>query len=387
MSGRKIVMLLENNGYPRDVRPRREAESLTDAGYDVTVIAPLDRGQPRSDTINGVHVRRFWLPSARDGTTGLLTEYVVANVQLIVRGITALIRGADVIHLHNPPDTLFPVAWVARLLRRRVVFDLHDISPELFSQKFGPGRTVRLLRLLERLSVRSAHGLIATNESMAALVAGRTGVSPHRFAMVRNVPPSSQIPPEGSVRREVLTDPQLVYVGSMESQDGVDELPALIRILHDELDLPGATLTVIGDGSRRAAVEAASSDLNVDGHIEFLGYVPHEEVADLLCKADIGVEPAPGGPLNDYCSMVKVGEYMAVAIPTACFALPEIRRMADDAALYAAGDTVRDLADTVKKLADDPDLRLDLGRRGRARALRTTWEGSAAALVALYDSL
>lgn len=387
MSRRTVVMLLENNGYPRDVRPRREAESLTEAGFNVTVIAPLDSGQPRRETVNGVHVRRFWLPSARDGITGLLAEYVVANLQLIARGIAALARGADVIHLHNPPDTLFPVAWVARLLRRRVVFDLHDISPELFSQKFGPGRMVKLLYFLERCTVRSAHGLIATNESMAALVARRTGVASRQFAMVRNVPPRSQIPPMGAARGGVLTDPHLVYVGSMESQDGVDDLPALMRILHDELDLPGATLTVIGDGSRRAAVEAATSRLGLDGLVDFLGYVPHEKVAGLLGSADIGVEPAPGGPLNDYCSMVKVGEYMAVAIPTVCFPLPEIRRMAQDAAQYATGGTVHDLARAVKQLASDPGLRLELGRRGRVRALHTTWEASAAALVELYNSL
>ena len=65
--GRHVVMLLENNGYPRDVRPRREAESLVAAGYQVTIIAPREPGEPAREDVGGVRVWRFRLPQATAG--------------------------------------------------------------------------------------------------------------------------------------------------------------------------------------------------------------------------------------------------------------------------------------------------------------------------------
>ncbi len=38
--GRRVLMLLENNPYPKDVRVRQEAAALVAAGYQVTVVCP-----------------------------------------------------------------------------------------------------------------------------------------------------------------------------------------------------------------------------------------------------------------------------------------------------------------------------------------------------------
>ena len=136
----KVAMLLENNPYPQDVRVRNEAESLCSAGHEVTVIAPRSRGQAAAERIAGVEVRRYRLPESSGGLGGFILEYAVAHVQLFARGLRELLRGADVIHLHNPPDTLFPVGLLARALGRKVVFDHHDLFPELLTQKFGASR-------------------------------------------------------------------------------------------------------------------------------------------------------------------------------------------------------------------------------------------------------
>jgi glycosyltransferase involved in cell wall biosynthesis len=380
-------MLLENNGYPRDVRPRREAESLTAAGYRVTVIAPRERGEPARGTIAGVTVRRFRLPQTGSGARGIVVEYVVANAQLMARAVIELARGADVVHLHNPPDTLFPVGWLARALGRRVVFDLHDLAPELFIEKFGDGPVVRVLQTLERLSLRAADRVLTVNQSLKDLAVERGSVTPERIAVLRNVPPRAAIAPATLPRRGPLAAPELVFLGSMESQDGVDELPRLLALLRDRHGLPAARLTMIGDGGRRAAVEAAFAAAGLSDRVSFLGFVAHDRVAALLSAADICIEPAARGPLNDRCSMVKVAEYMAAARPVVCFPLPEVRRMAGDAVLYAESELLDEMAEHVARLAGDDDLRARLGASGRSRALELTWERSEAALLDAYDRL
>jgi glycosyltransferase involved in cell wall biosynthesis len=385
--GRHVVMLLENNGYPRDVRPRREAESLVAAGYQVTIIAPRESGEPAREDVGGVRVWRFRLPQATAGAGAIVVEYLVANLQLMTRALVMLARGADVLHLHNPPDTLFPLGWLARVLGRRVVFDLHDLAPELFIEKFGDGPVVRVLLALERRSLRVADRVLTVNQSLKDLAVQRGGIDPDRIAVLRNVPRRAAIAPDMPPRPGRLDEPELVFLGSMESQDGVDELPRLLELLRDRCGLPRARMTVIGDGSRRAAVEAGIRAAGLSHRVRFLGFVPHDRVAGLLAGADICVEPAARGPLNDRCSMVKVAEYMAAARPVVCFPLPEVRRMAGDAVLYAESGELEEMADQIAQLAADGHLRTRLATAGRSRALELTWERSEAALLDTYAQL
>lgn len=45
-SSAKVLLLVENNAYPFDVRVRREAQALRDANYQVSVISPRGASQP-----------------------------------------------------------------------------------------------------------------------------------------------------------------------------------------------------------------------------------------------------------------------------------------------------------------------------------------------------
>lgn len=159
-------MLLENNPYPEDIRVRREAESLVAAGHSVEVIAPRDSGQSARETIDGVRVRRFRAYEARTGlAAGTLLEYLIAAVAMHLAALRALLRGATVLHIHNPPDLFFPVAAIYRLAGRMVVFDHHDLAPELAEVKWGNKRLVAVARLCERLTFATATHVIAANES------------------------------------------------------------------------------------------------------------------------------------------------------------------------------------------------------------------------------
>ena len=92
----RVVMLLENNPYPADVRVRNEAESLVAAGHRVVVVAPRGPGERRREAVRGVEVERYWLPATPDSPVGFVVEYVVAQMQLLFRGWYQLLRGAEV---------------------------------------------------------------------------------------------------------------------------------------------------------------------------------------------------------------------------------------------------------------------------------------------------
>ena len=223
----KVAMLLENNPYPQDVRVRNEAESLAAAGHEVTVIAPRSAGQNAVEMVGQVTVRRYRLPVASGGIAGFLLEYAVAHAQLFWRGLRELVRGAEVIHLHNPPDTLFPIGLLARATGRKVVFDHHDLFPELFAEKFGSSRLVALAEASQRASLGTATTVLFTNRSQAENALAR-GLRPERLSIVRNGPRRATLREASRAREGELDDPRLVFVGELASHDGVLALPELM---------------------------------------------------------------------------------------------------------------------------------------------------------------
>src|SRR5690606_33158683 len=90
----------------------------------------------------------------------------------------------------NPPDIFFPMAMVLRAAGVPVVFDHHDLAPELFVTRFGARlRPVRrALELFERQTFRWSDHVIATNESYRAVARSRGGKHDDEVSVVRNGP-------------------------------------------------------------------------------------------------------------------------------------------------------------------------------------------------------
>ena len=381
-------MLLENNPYPRDVRVRGEAESLARAGYAVEVVAPRARGQAARERVDGVDVVRFRsFDGSGHGARGILLEYFVAAIALHRAALRALIGGASIVHLHNPPDMLFPAAAAFRLAGRAVVFDHHDLSPETIEVKFGPGVLSRLARIFERLTFALATHVLATNDSYAEIACGRGGKSRQDVTVVRNAPPGAWTRLPLHVRDGQLERVQLAYLGSISAQDGVEGLaPVLARL--GALDPPvAASLTIIGDGDARPALDAALERHGVAGQVTFTGWVPIEQVPELLGAADVCVDPAPATEVNQRSTMIKIAEYLAIGKPVVAYDLLETRRTAADAAVLIAPGDAEGFAQAIARLARDPELRLRLSRDARRRAEELTWEHSERALLGAYAAL
>jgi glycosyltransferase involved in cell wall biosynthesis len=378
-----IVMLLENFTYPQDTRVRNEAESLSAAGHDVLVVAPRGAGQPSRERVSGVEVRRYRTVWAGRSAWSYALEYGVAHVQLLARSLRRPGGGPWTLHLHGPPDTLAIAGVVARLAGAKVVYDMHDSGPHLFEAKFNSAIAVRALRAAQLAAVCCADRVIVTNETQRELVMSRRVRTPPDVTIVRNGPRMAEFPHPPDARPGALSAPRLVYVGTLDVQDGVLELPSLLG----NPALAGAQLTIIGDGTARDELLARCRREGVEHRVRFTGRVPHEQVAALIAQADVGVDPAPATELNHGSTMIKVAEYMASGRPTVAYDLRETRRTAGDTAVYAPCGEPAVFAEMVAALAQDGERRLRLGHSARERAFDLTWERSEQALLAVYERL
>ena len=385
----RVTMLLENDLYPEDIRVRDEAHSLVEAGYDVAVIAPRGAGQARKSEVDGVTVERYWLPmSTGGGIAGLVAEYVVAHAQLYIRGMRSLLRDTDILHSHNPPDTLFPLALAARRLHRRFVFDEHDLFPSLFEQRFGRGPLWRIADFANKMMIRNADIVLVTNGTHLEHARRRRPRAGTQLVLVRNGPRQSTVSGRlPMIRPGRLVDPKLMYVGALEPQDGVDQLPEILERLVVHHGLTGVRLTVAGWGSELEAVRSDFASRGLLHRVRLLGRTPHADVLRLIADADICVDPAPCTPFNHGTTMVKISEYLALGQPTVSYALRETVKTAAGAVSLVPCDDLGAFVRRVAELAGSEEARADLHRRAMSRAPDLVWEHQAASLIDAYDGV
>jgi glycosyltransferase involved in cell wall biosynthesis len=384
----RITMLLENNPYPGDPRVRHEAESLVAAGHGVEVVAPRSPGQPARECVSGVDVRRFRAINSSDGGAAtMIVEYLVAWLALTAAAVRALVRGSTVLHLHNPPDMLFLAGAMFRVARRKVVFDHHDLGPELAEVRFGPGALVSVARISERLTFAVASHVLAANESHADVARGRGHMGSDNVTVVRNGPPASWTRLPMVMREGELAPVRLAYLGTVADQDGLEGIVEVLSCLRYRTPAVDAVLTVIGDGSARHKFEAALKRSGLATRVTITGWVTPDRVPVLLQDADVCVDPAPATILNERSTMIKLMEYLALGKPVVAYDLLETRRTVCDAAMLVRPGDAQAFAEQIAMLAQDPVLRSTLAHRARDRARELTWERSESELLAAYAGL
>jgi glycosyltransferase involved in cell wall biosynthesis len=132
-----------------------------------------------------------------------------------------------------------------------------------------------------------------------------------------------------------------------------------------------------------------AKDLKLDNFIEFKGWVTEKkEIKKYLHSSDICIEPAPDNELNRHSTFIKVMEYMAAGKPIVAYDLKETKISTNNSALLVRPGKVKEFAKAIKKLIDEPQLRLELGNTGKNRIQnQLNWENTSLNLKRAYDSL
>lgn len=389
----RVVKVVSNNAVPYDRRVWLEAVTLAEAGHAVTVICPREPGaMKRAETLEGVDVRRYSLPIEGVGTVGLVAEFLWSFLAIAAKLLRIRISSGTihVLHVANPPETLWPLALVMQQFGTKFVFDHHDLSPEMYLAKGGSpnGMVHRALLFMERRTLRQADLVVATNHSYADLAVERAGIKRDKIVVVRSAPDPTrwQIEPVDESIREGKRY-AIGYLGEMGDQDGIDHLldaAVLVRCERDDI-----RYVLIGDGPHQEYLQNYASKVGLDDVVTFTG----RQVGDALCgymsSLDLAVCPDPKTNWSDRSTMNKILDYMFFALPMVSYDLTESRVSAGtEAALFVDGHQPADLARGILALMDDEPRRAAMGAAGRERLLsELTWEHSGQALLAAYGRL
>ena len=387
---KRILIIVENLPVPLDRRVWQEACALRDAGHDVTVICPQMRGYTTAfEVLDGITIYRHWISGEAKSLKGYVAEYASALWGELRCALMAWRRkGFDVIHLCNPPDLLFLIALPFKLLAGvKVVFDVHDLWPEMYEAKFGRrGIGYGLVRLAERLTLALADVVIATNESVLRTVKHRGRKAEADVFVVRTAPHQldTQTALDPALKRG---KPYLVgYIGVMGNADGVDFLlhaAAHILKVRQRYDVH---FLLMGSGPEYEDLLRLREELQLTEHVDMPGRVSNAFLFTGLKTMDLGVACDPINAYNDHCTMNKTLEYMAFAKPQVMFGTHEGMHSAGASALCVLENSAAKLGDAILELLDDPSRREQMGRLGHDRLTQDlNWQRSVTQLLAAYQ--
>lgn len=163
----------------------------------------------------------------------------------------------------------------------------------------------------------------------------------------------------------------IVCVARLEAKKGhVDLIDACAELVRRGIDL---RCRLIGEGSRRGAIEARTSQLGIADRVELLGARKREEVRETIASAHVFVLPSVVDPDGRADGIpVALMEAMAMCRPvvtTRVTGIPELVEDEVSGLLVAPGDAGA-LAEAIDRVRLDPALRARLAETGRGRVLQ-----------------
>jgi len=387
---RKILIIVENLPIPFDPRVWKEACALKQAGYEVTVLSPRDKGYIRNhEVLEGIHVYRHPMPKERNTAFGYLWEYACALFwEHLFAWWIFFARGFQVIQGCNPPDNIFLVALPFKLFGVKYIFDHHDANPELYYAKFERKDFFYKTQVwLEKLTYRFSDVVMATNESYRQLAVRRGCISPKDVFVVRNGPDLTKFKLVPQKQELKYGKKYLVgYVGTMSIQEGLDILLEVAQNIKHR----GRTdvhFTCVGGGPGLAGLRRMVKQMELEDTVNFTGRIPDQDLLAVLSTADVCVNPDKPCEMNDISTMIKIAEYMTLEKPIVQFDLKEGKYTAGEASLYADNrNPVPDFAGKILWLLDHPEECKRMGEFGRRRVEQhLAWEYSVNILLAAYE--
>ena len=296
-------------------------------------------------------VRRFWLKYVRHEPPIVYRgEYGVLN-RLLSR------RNADLMHVYFGHTGVHLLPFIKRWPKPVVVsFHGMDIMP----REDKPGYLDNLKDLLKTIPLVMArsHSL---KERMLEL-----GCPEEKFRLNRTGIPLDNFP---LIDRQAPSDGGWHFVQAcrLVEKKGLDV--ALKAFARFSADRPRARFTIAGEGPLRKELDGLVDELGLGEKVTFAGFLGEDALRELYHSAHIFVHPSQiTADQNQEGIPNSMLEAMSTGLPVVATHHGGIPEAVDDgvAGLLSAERDVDGLLDHMEKLASDPGLWSEMGRRASA---------------------
>lgn len=390
MRTKKILMVVYSY-FPQDVRPRREAEALINAGYEVDIICLRLPDQTKFENIYGVNTYRINISKSRTS----MRKYIFLYASFFIHAFFLLNRlflknRYAVIHVHNMPDFLVFLGVIPKLFGSKIILDLHDPTPEMLMTKYAETKDSLLTKLLkwqEKVSIKFAHKIITTNKSFLDRFISR-GCPPDKISIVMNSPQES-IFNKFITKSKIKSDENkyvVMYHGIIIKRYGIEELVNAVNLLRNKI--PEIQLRVYGTGEDLPLFLEMIQKLNLENIIKYFGQVSIEKIVETIPECDVGIIPNRLTPFTKINFPTRIFEYLHMKKPVVVPKTQGISDYFDEESIFYfdAGDA-GNLAEVIFKVYTYPDGTAEVVNKGYKIYQNYRWEHQSQNLIKIYKEL
>lgn len=224
----------------------------------------------------------------------------------------------DILHAHSPVLNALPALAVGRARGIPVVYEVRafweDAAADLgTAREWGP--RYRLTRAMETRALRSADAVTTICEGLRGDMLKR-GIPADKITVIPNAVDVGRFhfkaPADPSLIEKYRLAPgaTLGFAGSFYAYEGLDILlQAMPQILRAA---PQTRLLLLGGGPQEDTLKALAARLGLEGSVQFVGRVPHDEVSRYYSVMDVMVYPRISRRLTDLVTPLKPLEAMAL---------------------------------------------------------------------------
>ncbi len=288
-------------------------------------------------------------------------------------------RGFSAIHALTDSALAFLAGRLARKHRTRLILTCQGtfaVRP-LRSRVYAP---------IQRALLRSAHVITCSSEFTRDVMLQLTGDPKlaEKFTVVRNGIDFGFF--SGGQPGE-MPDHQfrLIAVGGLKPRKGYDILLRALARLTDRH--PELQLKIVGRGNQEPKLRALARELKIDGHVEFPGFLPDEDLRQALWSSHVYIHT----PVNRDWRFEGFGmvylEANAAGLPvigSRSGGVPSAVLDGETGLLAEEGD-VASTAAAIEALIEDPELRQRLSSRAVSWARHHDWSCVIRDFLPFYD--
>ena len=298
----KRIILSVTNDLSGDRRVLKVAHSCYDNGYDVLLVGrKLKSSVPLNLPFKYKRLRLVF-----NHTALFYAEY---NIRLF---FLLLFSKADIL-LSNDTDTLLANFLISKIRGKKLVFDAHEIFPEVPELTYRP-KIKHVWEKIEDWIFPHLKHCYTVCHSISDYYNQKYNIS---MKVIRNVPYFSKYNEKKLL--DYAGKKIIIYQGALNIGRGLEWVIDAMPLVEN------AVLVIIGDGDIYNELKERVNKLQLDKKVIFLGRISGTELYRFTAAADLGLCLLENRGLNYYYSLPnRIFDYLHAGVPVLATDFPEI---------------------------------------------------------------
>lgn len=372
------VCIITTVHRPFDTRIfHKEAKTLVNAGYEVTLIAQNDK----DIVVDGIKIIALPKPKNRLSRIFALSWKAYKF---------ALKQNADVYHFHDPEFLL----WANSLKKNtsaKVIYDVHEDYPaDILTKAWIPNLFRKLLSKIfgrfEKNIVRKMDFIIT---AIPKIKNDLYEIGIKNVEVIYNFPLLEYfyIEKKSKYIYKNLNKPpiRLIYVGGITLIRGIEQIvKSLIYLRNDNVKL-----ILIGNFQEKRLSDKLKS-LSEWNKVEYKGWLSQKEAYKAMQNANIGLLCFLPAPNHMHAIPNKLFEYMAAGIPVIASNFYLLKKIINqnNCGICVDPENPKEIAESIEYLIEHPEKAKEMGENGKEAVLKKfNWDSESKKIINIYSKL